>query len=282
MTVPVGRWWSAAGKAGTRLVLVSIVVYVVVALIGPLVWTKDPNAVVLGQRLLSPSGAHPFGTDEFGRDVLARVLSGARLSLGLGVGAVLGGALVGLGLGALSGFVGGMLDGGVARTLDGLLAFPPLILGLAFALAVGAGGLAAALAVGIAGIPWYARTVRSEVLSLKTRDFIDAERALGAPRRLILVRHILPSVTGGLAVQASLGVAYALLAIAGLGFLGLGVHPPTPEFGAMITEGRTFIQGGQWWISVFPGLGLLLLVSLSLALGESLRDHFDPYGKLDR
>jgi peptide/nickel transport system permease protein len=276
----VRRQWRRAGAAGMRFILVGIAIFIVVALLGPVVWGKNPLAVSLGNVLRGPSAAHPFGTDQYGRDVFARFLQGARLSLLLGVGAVAGGALIGLLLGAFSGYVGGTTDSVISRVLDGVLAFPALILGMGFALAIGAGGLAAALAVGIAGIPWYARVVRSEVLSLRSREFIDAERALGAPRRRILRRHVIPSVLGGLTVQASLGVAYAVLAIAGLGFLGLGVRPPTPEFGAMITEGRDYLLSGQWWISIFPGIGLLILVGLSLALGEALRDQLDPYGKL--
>jgi peptide/nickel transport system permease protein len=278
------RWlrarWHDAAAAGMRFILIGIAIFVAVALLGPVIWGQNPLAVNLLDVLKAPSAAHPFGTDEYGRDVLARFLYGARLSLVLGVGAVAGGALIGLVVGAFIGLVGGTVDNVVSRALDGILAFPALILGMAFALAIGPGGLSAALAVGIAGIPWYARVVRSEVLSLRSREFIDAERALGAPRRRILRRHVIPSVLGGLTVQASLGVAYAVLAIAGLGFLGLGVRPPTPEFGAMITEGRDYMSTGQWWISIFPGIGLLILVGLSMALGEALRDQLDPYGKL--
>jgi peptide/nickel transport system permease protein len=280
----VGPWllgrWRAAGHAGMRVILVAITLYILMALLGPVIWGKGPLAVHLSDVLKSPSGSHPFGTDEYGRDVLARFLSGARLSLALGVGAVAGGALIGLVVGAFIGYVGGPIDTVVSRALDGILAFPALILGMAFGLGIGASGLSATLAVGIAGIPWYARVVRSEVLSLRSREFIDAERALGAKRGRILRRHVIPSVLGGLTVQASLGVAYAVLAIAGLGFLGLGVRPPTPEFGAMITEGRDYLTSGQWWISIFPGIGLLILVGLSMALGEALRDQMDPYGKL--
>jgi peptide/nickel transport system permease protein len=276
----IGARWAAAGRAGLRFAIVGIAIYVIVALLGPGLWSQGSLTIHLGDALKAPSAAHPFGTDEYGRDVLARFLVGARLSLLLGIGAVAGGAAIGLLVGAFSGLVGGSVDAVITRILDGILAFPALILGLGFALAIGAGGLAAALAVGIAGIPWYARVVRAEVMALRSHDFIDAERGLGAPRSRIFWRHVIPSVTGGLTVQASLGVGYAVLAIAGLGFLGLGVRPPSPEFGAMITEGRNSLLNGQWWISIFPGVGLLILVGLSLGLGETLRDQLDPYGKL--
>ncbi|MBB4662023.1 ABC transporter permease [Conexibacter arvalis] len=272
-------WWRAAGDAGLRKVLIGLALFVAVALLGPLLWGRDPDQVQLRAALLAPDLSHPFGTDEYGRDVLARFLSGARVSLLLGVSAVLGAAVVGLVLGAVSGFYGGFLDGLLNRFLDGLLAFPALVMGMSLALAMGPGALPAGLAVAITGVPWYARVVRSEVLSLKSRDFVAAQRALGASRRHILTRHIVPSVLGGVSVQASLGVAYAVLAIAGLGFLGLGVQPPTAEWGSMITEGRSYLTSGQWWISIIPGFGILILVSLSVALGEGLRDHLDPYGK---
>jgi len=276
----VRAFWRVAGEAGFRAVLIGLGLFLLIALLGPVVYTKDPNAVSLGDALKPPGAGHPFGTDEYGRDVLARFLGGARVSLFLGVASVLGAAVIGTLVGAFSGFYGGRTDGVINRFLDGLLAFPALIMGMALALAMGPGALPAGIAVAVSGIPWYARVVRSEVLSLKAREFVDAQRALGSSRLHILSKHILPSVVGGVSVQASLGVAYAVLAIAGLGFLGLGVQPPTPEWGSMITGGRTYLTSGQWWISVIPGFGILILVSLSIALGERMRDYFDPYGKV--
>lgn len=276
----LSRAWANAGQAGFRAVLIGLGTFLAIAVVGPLIYRTDASTVHLTDALKAPSGAHPFGTDEFGRDVLARFLGGARISFLLGVTSVLGAAIVGTLVGAFAGFYGGGLDSLISRFLDGLLAFPALIMGMTLALAMGPGALPAGLAVAITGVPWYARVVRSEVLSLKSREFVDAQRALGASRSHILLRHILPSVLGGVSVQASLGVAYAVLAIAGLGFLGLGVQPPDPEWGSMITEGRTYLTSGQWWISVIPGIGILVLVSLSVALGERMRDYFDPYGKV--
>jgi peptide/nickel transport system permease protein len=275
------RQWQAAGRARLQPILIGIAIFIALAAFGPIVWGQNPLTVHLNDALQSPSLQHPFGTDQFGRDVLARFLVGARISLVLAVVSVLVGALIGLVLGAFAGLAGGVTDNVISRVLDGMLAFPALILGLGIALALGPGALSAGLAVMIAGIPWYARVVRSEVLSLRSREFVDAQRALGAPRRRILFRHLIPSVTGGVIVQAALGVAYAVLAIAGLGFLGLGVRPPTPEWGSMITQGRDYLASGQWWISIFPGIGILILVGLSVALGETLRDNLDPYGRLD-
>jgi peptide/nickel transport system permease protein len=279
------RWnpkemWRAIDRAGMKGVTIAIIIFVAVAFLGPLVWTDSPTQVNLEDAVKAPSLAHPFGTDEYGRDVLARFLGGAKLSLIVGVCSVLAAALIGMVIGSIIGLVGGFTDGVIGRMLDGILAFPALIMGMALALAIGPGALAAGLAVAITGIPWYARVVRSEVLSLREREFIDAERALGASRRHIIIRHLIPAVTGGVAVQASLGVAYAVLAIAALGFIGLGVQPPTPEWGAMITEGRTYLTSGQWWMSIIPGFGILALVTISILFGEALRDHLDPHGKL--
>ncbi len=276
----IARTWDLAGAAGFRRVLIALGAFVLIAALGPLVYRASPSTVHLPEALQAPSASHPFGTDEFGRDILARFLGGARISFLLGVTSVLGAAVVGTFVGAFAGFYGGFFDSLISRFLDGLLAFPALIMGRTLALAMGPGALPAGLAVAITGVPWYARVVRSEVLSLKAREFVDAQRALGSSRMHILLRHILPSVLGGVSVQASLGVAYAVLAIAGLGFLGLGVQPPSPEWGSMITEGRTYLTSGQWWISVIPGVGILILVTLSISLGERMRDYFDPYGKI--
>ncbi|MBB4661418.1 ABC transporter permease [Conexibacter arvalis] len=279
---PVRRAWAAVGEAGLRVVAIGLVAFLALALVGPPLWGKDPLAVALPDALQPPSAAHPFGTDELGRDVLARFLVGARISLAVGVCAVFASSVVGTLIGAFTGLVGGVVDAVIGRALDGVLAFPALIMGMALAVAMGPGPLSVGLAIAVTGVPWYARTVRSEVLSLRSREFIDAQRVLGAPTGHILTRHVLPSVLGGVAVQASLGIAYAVLAIAGLGFLGLGIQPPTPEWGGMITAGRTYLISGQWWMSIFPGLGILALVTLSMALGEGLRDHLDPHGKLRR
>ena len=272
--------WKVAKKERMRWAMIGLIVFVLVAILGPWVWPDDPMTVHLADQLKAPSFSHPMGTDQYGRDVFARFLVGMRISLALALVSVTVSALIGLVLGSFSGYVGGIPDGVIGRGQDALLAFPALVMGMALALAIGPGALAAGLAVTVTGIPWYSRVVRSEVLSLKTREFVEAEHVLGAPDRHILFRHVVPSVTGGVAVQASLGVAYAVLAIAGLGFLGLGVQPPTPEWGSMITEGREFLTSGQWWISIFPGLGILALVTFSIALGEGMRDHWDPHGQL--
>jgi peptide/nickel transport system permease protein len=276
----VRRLWSVVARAHARVLLVALALFVLVAFVGPLLWTKDPLAVDLLDALQPPSSEHPFGTDHLGRDVMARFLGGARLTLLLGVSAVVVSATIGTVLGAAIGLYGGAVDGIVGRFLDGILAFPALVMGICLAMALGAGAMPAVMAVAATGIPWYARVVRSEVLSLRAREFVDAQRALGASRPHVLGRHILPAVTGGVAVQASLGVAYSVLAIAALGFLGLGVQPPQPEWGSMITEGRTYLASGQWWISTIPGFGILAIVAISIAIGEKLRDYLDPYGKV--
>lgn len=247
-----------------------LIAYFLAALIVPLVWHYSPNQADLASALQPPSWSHPFGTDQFGRDEVARFFAGARLSMLVGLVSVTIGGAIGMLVGSLAGLSGGFVDGGVMRLLDTILAFPALILGVAIALAIGPGVLAPAIAVTIASIPWYARRVRSEVLSLKTRTFFDAERLMGWGRTHVLWHHVFPAVSDGVVVQASLAVGYAVLTVAGLGYLGLGVQAPTAEWGAMIADGQTRLLTGQWWLSVIPGIGLLILVALTIWLGDAI------------
>jgi peptide/nickel transport system permease protein len=184
---------------------------------------------------------------------------------------MIGGSL-GLLIGATAGFLGGVIDGLAMRVMDAILSFPSLLLAMAIALALGAGVGGATAAVVIASLPWYARRVRSEVLSLKTQPFIDAERVMGATGSHMLVHHLVPAVIGAVIVQMSVGVGFAILTIAGLGFLGLGVQPPAAEWGTMITEGRSYLLSGQWWIAIFPGLGILAFVVIATTVGDMLAD----------
>ena len=224
-------------------------------------------------RLKPPSILHPFGTDQFGRDVLARFLSGARLSTMFGLATVLTAACIGTSLGLVAGLFGGAADIVISRTMDAVLAFPALILAMAFAIALNPGVMAAGTAVIAAAIPWYSRRVRSEVLSLRSRPYIEAEQVLGASKCRIVLLHILPAIAGGIVAQASLGVGYAVLTLTGLGFLGLGIQPPTPEWGSMITEGRRYLLAGNWWLSIFPGLGIVILVVLAFGAGNMLSER---------
>lgn len=263
------RGWLATRRAvaipGGLLLL-----YFLAAMIVPVVWGWSADQTHLALHLRAPSFTHPFGTDEFGRDEVARFFSGARLSMLVGLASVVVGGGLGMLIGSVAGLIGGFVDSVVMRVLDTILAFPALILGVAIALAIGPGALAPAVAVTIASIPWYARRVRSEVLSLKTRTFFDAEKLMGWGRTHVLWHHVFPAVIDGVIVQASLAVGYSVLTVAGLGYIGLGVQAPTAEWGSMIADGQTYLLTGQWWVAVIPGIGLLILVALTVWLGDSL------------
>lgn len=257
---------------------VAVLAFALLAAIGPFLWQIDSSQMVLSERLQAPSFEHPFGTDQFGRDVLARFLEGARLSAVFGASTVLLAGSIGTVLGTAAGLLRGMTDLIIGRLLDAILAFPALILAMAIAIALKPSAFSAGVAVVVVGVPWYARRVRSEVLSLRTRPFIEAEYVIGASQSHIILRHLLPSVLGGVVAQASLGIGYAVLTLAALGFLGLGVQPPTPEWGSMITEGRRYLLAGNWWLSIFPGIGIVSLVALSFSTGDALSDRLSIHG----
>lgn len=228
--------------------------------LGPQIWRQNPLAVNLANSLLAPSASHPFGTDDVGRDVLARVISAGQLDILAAVAVTAVGGLVGMTIGVVSGLRGGVTDNTSMRLMDSLLAFPPLILALAVSVALGAGTLSAALGITISTIPFYARLMRSEVLRVKALPFVEAAVASGGRPSRIVSRHILPHTWQVMAIQASSVVGYAVLTLAALGFVGLGVQVPTAEWGTMITAGLPYVLSGQWWMGVFPGVLLLMLV----------------------
>ncbi|MEI8411764.1 MULTISPECIES: ABC transporter permease [unclassified Kribbella] len=230
----------------------------------------------VGGLLSPPSLAHPFGTDNFGRDILARVLAGGRISLWTGLIAVAISLLVGVPLGAFAGFVRGRAGGLVMRVMDMLLAFPSLVLAMAIAAALGPGMVSAMVAVGIVGIPEFARIVYSQTVSLRERDFVEAGHAIGLPGRSILARHIVPNAMAPILVRATLGMGYAILTAASLSFIGLGAQPPDPEWGVLIADGRGYIISGEWWMTTFPGLAIATSILGFNLLGDGLRDVLDP------
>lgn len=246
------------------------------ALLGPLVWSADPRATELTDALSAPSGAHPMGTDNNGRDVLARFLAGGRISLAVGVGVALVGAVIGASAGLLAATRRGWVDFAVLRAMDSVLAFPPLILAMCVTVGLGAGVLTGAIGITLVSIPWYARLVRADALRIASLPFVEAAVALGASRRRVVRRHVLPHVLPGIAIQFAVVFGYAILAMAGLGFVGLGAKPPTPEWGTMITEGQQYALTGSWWIAVFPGLGLLMVIAASLTIADRVREILDP------
>lgn len=254
-----------------------VAVVVVVALAAPLLATHDPNAQQLEQRLIGPgsAGGHLLGTDEFGRDVWSRLLYGARVSLQAGVIAVGVGAVGGLLLGLLGGYLGGWVDMLVGRVFDILMSFPNILLALAIVAALGPSLRNTIVAIGIATIPRFGRVMRSAVISIRARDYVEAAEAIGSSSASVMIRHIMPNVLSPLIVVSTLGIATAILIEATLSFLGLGVPPPTPTWGSMINGGKQYLQLAPW-ISTFAGLATMFAVLGFSLLGDGLRDVLDP------
>lgn len=256
-----------------------LLLLVLLALIGPVAWRKDPLGIDVGASLQAPSWSHPMGTDSVGRDIFARFLEGARISLAVGGLVVLVGALIGGFTGIVAGASGGWIDAVLMRIMDAILAFPPLILAMAVSVGLGTGLETAGLGIMLTTIPYYARLLRSEVLRIRALPFVEAAHALGARRTRIMLRHIVPHVVSTLLIQAAAVFGYAILTLAALGFVGLGARVPTPEWGAMITDGLQYFLTGQWWIGVFPGLGVLVAVTATSVIADRVRDVLDPRGR---
>jgi len=270
--------------ADRKLALPSIVLLVLVlfAIFGPIIWNHSPDTQNLINSLESPSLSHPLGTDQLGRDVLARVADGARISLLVATLITVAGAIVGGLIGLLAGTIGGASDGVVMRIMDAILAFPPLILAMAVTVGFGIGLDTAAIGVALVSVPWYARLLRSEALRIRSLPFIEAAHAMGATRRRIITRHVVPHMLPVLFIQMAAALGYAVIALAGLSFIGLGAQVPTPEWGAMMTEGLSYSLTGQWWISICPGVALLITVTAVSMLSDRMRDLMDPRGHYAR
>jgi peptide/nickel transport system permease protein len=268
--------WSAVwAQRSARWGMGIVLAYVLAALFAPWLATHDPVQQAVEASMQPPSAAHWLGTDSFGQDIYSRLLYGARLALVIGFGSVLLGMVAGVALGLLAGLAGGRIEWTIMRVVDGLLAFPELILAMAFLAVLGPGvdNLVYALALSFVGP--FARTVRSDVLQVRAQPYVEAARLMGVPMREIVVRHVLLNVAPGIVVQAGIRVSIAILLESGLSFLGVGVVPPTPDWGLMIAEGRAFITMAPW-ISGIPGVALaILLVALNL-LADGLRDALDP------
>jgi len=252
-----------------------VLALVLVAIFAPVLAPVPPDAQNLRGRLQPPGAEHPFGTDEFGRSMLSRVIYGTRVSLFTGLVPVTVALLVGTLIGLVAGFYRGRTDSFLMRIMDVLLAFPSLLLALAVVGALGPGLINAVIAIAIVDIPQYARLVRSVVLGVREEEFVQAAQALGAGNRRSMFRHILPATIGPLTVQATLGIGFAILAMSGLSFLGLGVQPPTSDWGEMLARGRRYLPDATWLL-VFPGLAISLTVLGFNLLGDGLRDALDP------
>lgn len=252
-----------------------VVALAALAGLAPYIAGHDPNAVDMAHPLGAPSQAHPLGTDLYGRDILARLFWGGRVTLLLGVMSVGIAASIGVLLGLLAGYYGKLLDGLIMRFIDVLLAFPRVLLALTLVGLLGPGLWNVMIAVGIAGITGYARLVRGSVLSAKEHLYVEAARLIGCPNGTILFRHLLPNITGPVIVLATLDVGTAILAASSLSFLGLGVQPPTAEWGYMLNEGRSYLRVAPW-MTLFPGLAIMLSVLSINMLGDGLREALDP------
>jgi len=255
--------------------LAVLALFVGLALAAPLAAPHDPYELLPGAVLQPPSRHFPFGTDELGRDVLSRVIFGARISLRIGLVTI----SIALGLGTLvglvAGFYGGVVDGALMAVMEVLLAFPQILLAMAILAMLGPNLTNAMVAVGLSAVPVYARTARSTTLTVRMMDYVEAARAVGAGDGRLLARHVLPNMISPVVVLATAGVGIAILVAAGLSYLGLGAQPPAPEWGAMLSEARAYLRNA-WWMATFPGLAItLVVVSLNLC-GDWLRDLLDP------
>ena len=246
-----------------------------VAALAPLLASHGPFEQALADRLLPPSGKYLFGTDGLGRDIASRVVYGARVSLAIAFLVAAISTPIGMLIGILSGYLGGAVDEILMRLADIFLAFPRLILAIAFAAALGPGVENAIIAIAIAHWPSYARLARAETLNVKNNDYIQAMRVLGAGKLRIMTGHIAPMCLSSIIVRMSLDMGTIILTAAGLGFLGLGAQPPMPEWGLMVADGRQFLVD-QWWVSTLPGLAILVVVMGFNLLGDGIRDVLDP------
>jgi peptide/nickel transport system permease protein len=253
-----------------------VLAWLFVAIFAPWVAPYDPIKVNVTDSLIPPGPGHWLGTDDLGRDVLSRVMWGARVSLSVGVISVSIGLLVGTSVGLAAGYLGGKFDLFIMRGIDALLAFPALILAIAITSALGPQIQNAMIAIGIVAIPAYARLTRGQVLAVRARDFIVAARTIGAPPLRIVLRHIFPNVMNALIVQATLSTAFAILAEAALSFLGLGPQPPYPSWGQDINYSQRYLPNLKWWMSVGPGIAIFTAVFAFNFLGDALRDALDP------
>jgi len=255
--------------------LAIVVALVLVALLADVIAPAGPTVGSLDQRLLPPSAVHWFGTDDQGRDILARIVHGTRITLMVVLLVAVLAAPIGLLVGTVSGYIGGRTDAVLMRITDIFLAFPRLILALAFVAALGPGIENAVIAIAITSWPPYARIARAETLTIRRAEYIEAVRVMGAGPWRIVWRHVMPLCLSSVIVRVTLDMAGIILTAAGLGFLGLGAQPPTPEWGAMISTGRQFVLD-QWWVAAAPGAAIFLVSLAFNLLGDGLRDALDP------
>lgn len=255
------------------------VTFVLVAVFARWLAPYDPIAQNMDVILQSPSLSHPFGTDEFGRDILSRIIYGAQISLMVGIFGVLISIVVGVALGTVSGYFGGMADMLIMRVLDVFMAFPSFLLALAIISVLGPGMINVMIAIGIFSVPSFARISRSSVLSVNNKEYIEAAKSMGAGHMRIIFKHVIPNSIAPIIVLSSMRIATAILTASGLSFLGMGAQPPTPELGAMLSSGREYLRSAPH-VSTIPGLAIMFMVLAFNMLGDGIRDALDPKMKL--
>ncbi|WP_293794898.1 ABC transporter permease [uncultured Bosea sp.] len=271
-----GRLWRHLSQRKSALVGLAVVLFMVfVAVFAPLLAPYDPTAQSWTAVRKAPSAAHWFGTDEAGRDMLSRIIWGARASLLAGLTSVGIAMAIGVPLGLAAGFLGGLVDGFISRFTDAMLACPFLILAIALAAFLGPNLTNAMLAIGITATPFFIRLTRGQVLSIKGEDYVEAARAVGNPRWRVAVRHVLPNILPQLMVQATLTIATAIIAEASMSFLGLGLQPPAPSWGSMLNSAQRFLSNAPW-MALWPGIAIFATVLSFNLLGDGLRDALDP------
>ncbi|HBY45881.1 MAG TPA: ABC transporter permease [Thermomicrobiales bacterium] len=269
-----------AGETPLNVLALGIItVFIFLSIFGRLLAPYDPIVPDIANKLAPPSAAHWLGTDELGRDILSRVLTGTRISLGIATMILSIAITAGVLIGAVAGYVGGWVDEVLMRITDIFLAFPALILAMGIAASLGRDLKNVIIALTLVYWPWYARLIRGQVLMIRERDFVEAAHAIGMRPSRVLLRHILPNTMAPIIVQATVDVGYAVLATAGLSFIGLGAQPPSPEWGTMIAGARAYFRVA-WWYMTFPGIALTLTVIGFNLLGDGLRDYFDPRTRL--
>jgi peptide/nickel transport system permease protein len=272
----LGELWRRLRRNRAAVVGAAIVaVFVFLAIVAPYLVPYNPIRGILDDRLQSPNSTHWLGTDELGRDVLSRILYGARISLQIQLVSVILALAIGVVLGSLGGYLGGYVDHLIMRSMDVLLAFPSIFLALGIIAALGTGLFNLMLAAGISSIPAFARIIRASILSLKEREFVEAALALGSGNGRIMFRHLLPNCLAPVIVQSTLRMATVLLTASGLSFLGLGVQPPTPEWGAMLSNARSYLIVAPH-VATIPGLAIMIVVVGFNLFGDGLRDTLDP------
>lgn len=268
-------WYKLKQNKMTWVGIIILGVTVLFSFLVPFISPYNPDKIDLVNKFMPPSADHWFGTDEVGRDIFTRIFYGARLSLGVGLLVIAIASLIGIVIGSISGYIGGVVDTIIMRFVDMVLAFPSLILAMALAAVLGPNLQNAMIAIAIVKVPVYIRLARAEALGLKEKLFVKAAETFGIGKGIILIKHIIPNAIAPVIIQATLDVGDTILLIATLGFLGLGAQPPTPEWGAMISIGWTYLLT-YWWYPVFPGVFLFLAAGALNLIGDGIRDVLDP------